>query len=90
MDVTNPVDDHEIMDYENFDPHASRQKIERFFNVLERYLDEGKAGNTESYAEAIDELESRELLSEGHRETLLGYFYNLSDNVSLFVEQNAR
>ena len=74
-----------LMDHEYLDPHGTRQKIERFFNVLERYLDEGKAGNTESYAEAIDELESRELLSEGHK--TFGLFLNLSDN-ALFVEQN--
>lgn len=82
------VDEGLIMDYENFDPHGSQQEIERFLRVLERYLDEGKAGNTGSYVEAIEELESRDILLDGHREILLYFFQNLSDNVALFKEQN--
>ena len=64
------------------------QVMQRFYNILERYLDEGHSGNFDSYSEAIEELESRELLHASHRDVLLSYFHNLNDNVSLFEEQN--
>jgi len=73
--------------YYNSDNHNS-QVMERFYNILERYLDEGHSGNFDSYSEAIEELESRELLHASHRDVLLSYFHYLRDNVSLFEEQN--
>jgi len=88
MSITELVPEGFIMDYENFDPHGSQQAIERFLSVLERYLDEGKAGNTGSYVEAIEELELRDILIEGAREVLMYFFQDLIDNVSLFEEQN--
>ena len=73
--------------YYDLDDYNS-QVMQRFYNFLERYLDEGYSGNFDSYSEAIEELESRELLHASHRDVLLSYFHNLKDNVSLFEEQN--